>query len=67
MLVEHSTSAFIGEISRRQAGDCHGALDKLLGRGGDAQLNALSLDFTIDGLFAAWGCHGPLLHGTYVR
>ena len=53
MFIEHSTSAFVGEISRCQSSDGHGALDKLLGRSGNAQLNTLSFWFTIDGRFAA--------------
>jgi hypothetical protein len=48
MLVEHPPRAFVGEVSRCQASNRHGVPDELLRRTGDAQLDALALELTID-------------------
>ena len=48
MLVEHSSRAFVGEVSGCQASNRHGVPDELLRRTGDPQLDALSLELTID-------------------
>jgi hypothetical protein len=53
MLVENPARSLIGEIPGGQPRDGHRPLDKLLGRRGDAQLNALFLELAVDWLFEA--------------
>ena len=45
VLVQHPARALIRQVARRQAGDGHGPLNQFLGRGADAQLEPLALDF----------------------
>jgi hypothetical protein len=45
MFVEHAPRAFVCKIACGQAGDGHGALYELLCGAGNAQFNALTLEF----------------------
>jgi hypothetical protein len=53
MLVENPARSLIGEIPSRQARNRHCALDKLFGRRGDTELDALLLELAIDRLGVA--------------